>query len=82
MTQSALDFSPIITRSFRPGSQCFGILQHLRAGNTLTPLDAFRLFNTLALHSRCSELREAGWPVNCQLVAVNGKTVGRYSLDG
>lgn len=81
MTQAALDFSrPLITRSFKPGSQSFRILEYLRAGNTLTPLDAFHRFGTLALHSRCSELREAGWPVVCELIEVGGKTVGKYSL--
>jgi len=56
------------------------ILEHLRAGKDLTPLQAFELCGTLALHSRVAELRAAGHPIDCELVQENGKTVGRYSL--
>ena len=39
-------------------TQCAAILAHLEAGNTITPLEAYALCGTLALHSRISELRE------------------------
>ncbi len=61
-------------------SQCSAILAHLEAGNSLTPLEAFERFGTLALHSRAAELRSQGYPVECELVKVGDKTVGRYSL--
>jgi hypothetical protein len=62
-------------------SQCQAILQHLESGETLTPLQAFNLYGTLALHSRIAELRKRGHLIDCDLIAVlNGKHVGCYSL--
>lgn len=48
--------------------------------DTLTPLQAFQLFGTLAMHSRCAELRERGHDVVCTMIEANGKRVGEYSL--
>lgn len=70
----------LITRAFKPGSQCFRILEWMLAGNTVTPFDALQRFGTLALHSRISELREAGWKVRCKLIKVGNAMVGEYSL--
>lgn len=75
MTHLTLD-SPSKERAFRPGSQCFRILEWLRAGKTITPLQAMQMFNCYVLHSRIAELRAAGWDVKCRLV--NGH--GEYSL--
>jgi hypothetical protein len=62
-------------------SQCERILELLRRGEALTPLDAFRECGTLALHSRIAELRERGHDIRCELVEVpSGKRVGRYRL--
>lgn len=62
-------------------SQCSAILQHLEAGNTLTPLQAFQMYGCLALHSRCAELRKRGHEIDCQLVETSsGKRVGLYSI--
>lgn len=82
MSQAALDFAtPLRTKAFKPGSQCFSILEHLRAGNTLTPLQCFEKFGVLATHSRMSEIRDAGWNISCVLVTTGtGKQVGCYSL--
>ena len=79
--QAVLDLRPLRTKAFKPGGQCFRILEHLRAGNTLTPFEALDKFGSLCLHSRMAEIRDAGWPVRCELVSTpQGKTVGRYSL--
>lgn len=56
------------------------ILNWLQQGNTLTPLQAFEKFGTLALHSRAAELRAEGHIIECEKISVNGKRVGRYSL--
>jgi hypothetical protein len=71
-----LDFRPLRTRAFKPGSQSFRILEWLRSGKTITPFEALQRFGTLALHSRIAELREAGWDVKCKLVDGHGE----YSL--
>ena len=63
-------------------SQCTQILEHLKAGNTLTPNEAYLRFGTLALHSRVAELRERGYAVTCRLIEVgDGKRVGLYSYE-
>lgn len=61
-------------------SQCAAILEYLEAGNTITPAEAFTRFGTLALHSRIAELRERGVAIDCEIVRLNGKNVGRYSM--
>ena len=62
-------------------SQTSNLYQHMLDQGPITPLEAFRLYGTLALHSRCAELRSRGIPIKCELVEVNGKHVGRYSLE-
>ena len=62
-------------------TQCDAILAHLRAGNTITPAEAYALCGTLALHSRISELRADFHDIHCELIRTpSGKHVGRYSL--
>ncbi len=78
--QLALPLRKLITRAFKPGGQCFQILEYLKAGNTITPFEALQKFGTLALHSRIAELRDAGWPVKTKLVRMGDKEVGEYSL--
>lgn len=61
-------------------SQNAEILAYLRAGNSLTPADAYSLFGTLALHSRIAELRR-NHQIECEIIRTpSGKHVGRYSL--
>ena len=56
------------------------ILDYLERGLTLTPLQAFNLCGTLALHSRIAELRHTH-DIHCEMVKVpSGKRVGCYSL--
>lgn len=61
-------------------SQCESILRALKRGQKLTPLEAFRRFGVLALHSRASELRQRGHNIRCRIVERGGKRVGEYSL--
>ena len=61
-------------------SQCGEIWNYLEQGNTLTPLEAYVKFKTLALHSRISELRSRGVDIDMELVEFGGKRVGRYSI--
>ncbi len=61
-------------------SQKANIYAWLADGNTLTPLEAFQMFGTLALHTRVDQLRAKGIDIHCEMITVNGKRVGRYSL--
>lgn len=62
-------------------SQAANIYAHMAGGKSITPLEAFQLYGTLALHSRIAELRERGHRINTEMIDLpNGKRVGRYSL--
>lgn len=61
-------------------SQADKILAYMKAGNTITPRDAFRLFDCLALHSRIAELRGRGIAITCTMKTVGKKHFGEYSL--
>ena len=61
-------------------SQNQAILQHLEAGNTITPAEAYALCGSLALHSRIAELRAQGYKVEMTLRHDNGKNYGEYFL--
>lgn len=60
--------------------QCKTLLNALKLGETLTPLDALRKYHVLALSQRMTDLRRLGWPVKTVLVRVGTKHVARYSL--
>ena len=60
-------------------SQADAILEYLREGNTLTPLEAFERFGCLALHSRAAELRARGEEIRCHIRTHGGKKWGEYS---
>jgi len=62
-------------------SQKENILTHLKTGKTLTPLSAFQLYGTLALHSCVAELRADGHNIVCTMQSENGKRFGRYALE-
>ena len=62
-------------------SQNQAILQHLEAGNTITPAEAYALCGSLALHSRISELRHAGYRIDGEMRRENGKNFGEYWLS-
>lgn len=59
-------------------SQDDKILAHLEAGNTVTPLDAFTIAGTLALHSLIARLRKRGYRIDMEMRHDNGKHFGEY----
>lgn len=61
-------------------SQNEQILQYLESGNTITPLEAFTMCGTLALHSRIAELRGRGYRIDCSMKHEGGKHFGEYYL--
>ncbi len=63
-------------------SQRLRIQRWLAMGRTITPLQALRLFSTMALSQRCGELRKEGWPVVSRMVKLSsGKRVSQYRFD-
>ncbi len=61
-------------------SQCSQLYQHMLDIGPITPLEAFKLYGTLATHSRIAELRERGIEIETTMIEVNGKRVGMYSI--
>ena len=57
------------------------ILSWLKTGKTLTPLDALNYFGCFRLSARIYDLKEDGWPIQCDLrMTSSGKVVGHYIL--
>ena len=56
------------------------ILDHLKKGNTLTPLEALSLCGCWSLSSRISDLKRQGNDIMSQLVERNGKWVAKYFI--
>lgn len=64
-------------------SQNKRIIRHLKSGNTLTGIDALKLFDTFRLAARISDHKKMGHNVKSEMVIVgiNKKKVARYSLN-
>ena len=59
------------------------VLGWLQAGNTITAMQARKLFGIDRLAARIGEIRDAGYDVVTTMIRVrNKKTVGRYSIGG
>lgn len=63
-------------------SQCANVFVHMKEHGSITPLEAFKRYGILALHSRIAELRERGHKIVTRMVETeSGKRVGQYSLE-
>lgn len=57
------------------------IAVYLLAGNTLTQMDALRMFGCFRLASRINDLRNEGYDIATErVVTSNGKRVARYRM--
>lgn len=56
------------------------ILEHLRSGNTLTPLEALQRFGCFRLGARVWDLKQAGHDIRSQMIHVDGKRVAQYAM--
>jgi hypothetical protein len=57
------------------------VLQYLKSGKTLTPLDALYNFGCFRLSARIYELKDSGWPIHCERKKLGGgKRVGHYTM--
>lgn len=62
-------------------SQNQRILNYLKKGKTLTPLQALRLFDCWALSSRISNLKDEGHNIKTEIIRTKDKHFARYSLE-
>ena len=62
-------------------TQCELILAYLQDGNTLTSLEALKLFGCMRLASRIHDLRDKGYDIKNERIQVpSGKYVTRYYI--
>ena len=62
-------------------TQALAILRHLKAGQSVTPLEALRDFNCLRLAAVVHDLKRQGYPIRTVMIhADNGKRYARYEF--
>ena len=62
-------------------SQNTQILNYLKKGNSITALEALRLFGCLRLSGRIHELRHIGHDIQTRIIAtLTGKRIAEYYL--
>jgi|BioPla2DNA2_1021312.scaffolds.fasta_scaffold41146_3 hypothetical protein len=63
-------------------SQKAKILDYMRQGHGITPIDALRMFGCFRLGARISEIKKDGWIVRTEMVKddLTGKRYAMYSL--
>ena len=63
-------------------SQCNQIIAWLEKGNTITQLEALKMFGCFRLASRIHDIRERGYDIKAEKVATStGKLICQYSLN-
>lgn len=62
-------------------SQNQQILNHLKAGQSITALEALQNYECFRLAARIHDLKSDGWPVHCERTETfTGKRIALYSL--
>jgi len=64
----------------RPQSQTKAIANHLLNGNSITPIDALNKFGCFRLSARISDLRNAGFDIETEMIYQDGKRFANYYL--
>ena len=63
-------------------AQNLQVLNYLKTGKILTPMEALDMFGCFRLAARIYELKDKGWPIHCERKTTDsGKIVGHYSLN-
>lgn len=63
-------------------AQNLQVLNYLKTGKILTPMEALDMFGCFRLAARIYELKDKGWPIYCERKGTDsGKIVGHYSLN-
>jgi len=58
------------------------VLDHLKTGKELTPLEALNSYGCFRLAARVYDLKQSGWPIHCERRTMdNDKVVGVYTLS-
>lgn len=79
MVQLTLDSA---THTDSRHDQASKILQYLKSGKKLTPIDALNLFGCFRLGARVWELKQAGHPIQKDMITLpNSKRVAEYRYE-
>ena len=62
-------------------TQKSAILEGLRRGEHLTPLNALIRYHTMALSQRIGELKRDGHPIQSRMVTIGEKRVAEYYIE-
>lgn len=61
-------------------TQTENILNYLKEGNSITPIEALNLFGCFRLSARIFDIREMGVEIETKRVVKNGKVFASYKL--
>lgn len=61
-------------------SQSYQIREYLLQGNTITAMEALKLFGCFRLSGRIYDLRKEGLNISTTIIKINGKRVAEYSI--
>ena len=59
-------------------SQTSAIKEHLLRGNSITPIDALKLFGCFRLGARIHDMRSEGMNIKTEMITVDRKRVAKY----
>lgn len=62
-------------------NQSEAILEYLKEGNKITPLDALDRFGCFRLASRISDLKKQGYNIKMEMISRGEKSYAEYSLS-
>ena len=81
--QFELDWCGARSRPLSKGAQMEAILNHLKTGASITPLDALRLFGCFRLGARVWDLKARGHNITAEIVKdpSTGKRYASYKLE-
>lgn len=61
-------------------SQSYQIREYLLQGNSITAMEALRLFGCFRLSGRIYDLRKEGTNISSTIIKINGNRVAEYSI--
>jgi len=64
------------------GPQHYAIIEYLKAGHSLTPIEAIKIAGSMKLSSRVGELRTKGYNIQSEWIKTDtGKKVKKYWIE-
>jgi hypothetical protein len=61
-------------------TQTNSILDYLKTGKSITPLEALDRFGCFRLGARILDIKHLGWDIDTEIVEQNGKRFASYSI--